>query len=76
MKTKVMFKVFGGEIIALFPEEIADPHGNIMSYAHMGQHGAASPKLKHLRNAKPSQYADLKRELERIGYELKIGGDK
>ena len=71
-KTRVSFKVFKGEIIALFQDEIADPHGNIMSYQHIGQHGVASPSLKHCRNAHPSDYLALRRELESIGYNLEV----
>lgn len=29
------------EILALFPDEVADPHGNRTCYVHVGQHGAA-----------------------------------
>ena len=72
-KTRVMFKDFKGDVIALFPDEVADPHGNIMSYMHIGQHGAASPALKHLRNAK--DYSALKRELVSIGYELEVSNE-
>ena len=39
---------------------------------HMGQHGGASKDLKHLRNATPSEYQELKNELESIGYNLVI----
>lgn len=72
MRTQVMFKRFKGSIIALFPNEIADNKGNIMSYECLGQHGGAHPALKKCRNAKPSEYANLRRELESIGYELEV----
>lgn len=75
MTTKVIFKKFiEGDIIALFPNEIADPNNNIMSYQHIGQHGAASPDLLHgLEDAKPSEYNDLLKEIISIGYDdLKI----
>jgi hypothetical protein len=71
-KTRVFFKVFNGEILALFPEEIVDQSGNIQSYQHIGQHGAASPELKYCRNASPNEYRALKQELESIGYILKV----
>lgn len=46
MKTQVIFRKFPeGDTIALFPNEVADPHNNIMSYQRIGQHGAACPSL-------------------------------
>lgn len=63
----------GGEVIALFPYEIADKAGNITSYMHVGQHSAAS--LEIIGNtvpALPDEYADLQKELEGIGYNLDI----
>lgn len=70
----VVFKKFPeGDVIALFPYEVADPSGNIMSYMHIGQHGAASPELvQELEDATPAEYGNLQKELERIGYELDI----
>ncbi len=69
----VVFRVFPeGDVIALFPDEVADPHGNIMSYMHVGQHGAASPELvEELRPATLEESEDLKDELLRIGYDWK-----
>jgi hypothetical protein len=64
MKTK--FINFKGEILALFPEQIADPQHNIMSYAHIGQHGAASPSLMRRKWAKPNEYKELLAELQTI----------
>lgn len=65
----------GGGVIALFPG-IAATVGNpyhCQSYEHVGQHGAASFDLVNCtRKAKPEEYADLKKELERIGYALTI----
>ena len=70
---KVIFRKFkNGEIIALFPEIAGnmDP-STMMSYQHVGQHGAAdcigSTKL-----ATPDEYSDLAKELETIGYVLKV----
>ena len=37
VKTKVKFKILQGEVVAIFPDEIADSRGNIMSYMRMGQ---------------------------------------
>lgn len=75
-KTKVVFRIFkdDGSLVALFPNEIADPHGNIMSYQHIGQHGAAdySYCIQKSRPARPEEYADLVRELQGLGYNLDI----
>ena len=48
--------------------------GYVMSYMHVGQHGEASVEWMYSRciPATPEQYADLKAELESIGYILKI----
>lgn len=63
----------GGEVIALFPYEIADKSGNITSYMHVGQHGAASPLIfGDTLPATHDEYKALQKELESIGYELDI----
>lgn len=76
MKTQVKFKKFEGEIIAIFPNELYNEklYGKtqLMSYQHLGQHGACSSSLLKCRNAKPSEYRALKRELESIGYNLEV----
>lgn len=74
VEMKMVFKKFeDGDVIALFPDEIADYDGNIMSYQHVGQHGAASPALiQELEDASPEEYAPLKKELEGLGYIVKI----
>ena len=74
VKTKVIFKKFKGEIVALFPDE---PYNYctpwlVNSYSHIGQHSAASVDLFGCKAAKPDEYADLKAELESIGYNLDI----
>lgn len=70
--TKVKFKIFKGDVIALFIDELYNEYlyGNtqIMSYQHVGQHGAASSSLKKCRNAKPQQYNSLLKELKLLGY--------
>ena len=83
MKTKkdtipVIYRTFKAEpheTIALFPTLPAttDP-ADMMSYMHIGQHGAAyaGAVLERTRIAKPSEYADLAEELKKIGYCLKI----
>ena len=73
-RVRVIFRKFAdnGEVIALFPDLPFDNSGNITSYMHVGQHGAASPRLKGTHPASEAEYADLKAELEQIGYELDI----
>lgn len=79
-KTKVVFYVENNEAdkvpdnaLAVFPEIITDRKGNLLCYAHLGQHSAAAPDyVKELRPATPAEYADLKSELESIGYNLEV----
>lgn len=75
-KTIVVFRVFKdlGDVVALFPAEIDFPNGGCSSYQHVGQHGAAHYYhcISITRPAKPSEYKALKRELEGLGYNLKI----
>jgi hypothetical protein len=74
MKTKCIFKMMGGQVIALFPELAGDnnPYKTCQSYCHLGQHGAASVELSSLKAATTYQYASLKVELEQLGYDLWI----
>ena len=73
-KKNVYFHQFPeGDIIALFPDTIADNKGNIESYMHIGQHGAASPELLgELPEAKIADWLPLYRELVQIGYKLNV----
>ncbi len=63
-----------GEIVALFPYEIATTAGHVISYQHTGQHGAADYLcfINDTRPATAAEYTDLLLELEGIGYNLKI----
>lgn len=76
MKMKVLFRMFQGECIALFPQVAATvgKPWHCMSYAHTGQHSGADCRLviQRSRPAKPAQYKDLANELRRIGYRLQI----
>jgi len=70
-KIKTVFREYqDGEIIALFPYEIADHNYNCLIYAHIGQHGVAN--YTHvIDTTKPAKDAQkLKKELESIGYEI------
>ena len=71
VKVKVKFRKFeDGEVIALFPEEKWN-EDTIASYLHVGQHGGASPELVNdLKPATKKEYAELKAELESLGYEV------
>lgn len=77
--TAVIFRIWpkseGGDIIAIFPSipGTFDPH-TCQSYQRIGQHGACDPMAltQALRLAKPSDYAELASELERIGCVLDI----
>ena len=71
-ETPVLFRVSSGEITAVFPSEPANRYA-ITCYAHIGQHGACTLEwYGTTRAAKPDEYASLARELESIGYRLKI----
>ena len=76
MKTRCIFRVFKdtGDLVALFPNEIADNSGNCMSYMKIGQHGAADYNgvMKITKRCRASEYQDLKKELESIGYNLDV----
>ena len=74
-KTIVVFRVFHGEVLALFPEDPGtnDP-ATCNSYQHIGQHGAAhyAGCIKGSRPATVAEFSDLAGELTRIGYDLEI----
>lgn len=75
MGTTVIFrkeKCKNGDIIAIFPYEMADLQGNYTGYAHVGQHHAVSPiyYTEKTKPAKPEEYKDLLYELENLmGYD-------
>ena len=71
--TKVIFRKFKcGDVIALFPEEVDGLY--IWSYMHIGQHSTAdySCVVNTTKLAKEPEYLELKKELESIGYNLKV----
>ena len=71
--TKVIFRRWRdtGEIIAYFPE-VEEHDGSIMSYMHVGQHGGATYPNSGTAAATAEEYAPLQRELESIGYQLRV----
>lgn len=74
--TEVIFRKFeDGEVIALFPYNVENYNGDIVSYMHVGQHECVDynhvvNKTKLITN--PEEYKELKNELENIGYNLKV----
>ena len=74
---KVIFKVFKGELLAIFPElpGTNDP-STCEIYARVGQHASADCRtVLSGRPARPIEYASLKRELTRPGpgqYKLRV----
>lgn len=71
--TEMLFRKYrNGEIIALMPYVIEDNRFYCQSYMHIGQHGPA--RYEHImqctRPAKEDEYAELKLELESIGYNV------
>lgn len=85
MKTKVLFLIdkpedqFTGDhergttgVFAYFPEVVHN--GELKTcYSHIGQHSACHPDYaKECKEATPDQYADLKKELEGLGYNLNV----
>lgn len=66
----------GGDIIALFPEEVAAMDSSVCSsYMHLGQHSAASVNLCSSRRtvrAREDEYKDLAKELTDLGYVLEV----
>ena len=74
-KTKVVFRYWQKDVIALFPEIPADNWGvYCQSYQHVGQHGAADYYgiMDGSRAATEAEYADLQAELLRLGYVLDL----
>jgi hypothetical protein len=71
--TKVMFRKFESDIIALFPEVASDMNpAHCESYVHVGQHGEAnlSMVINASKPALPEEYKELHQELKSIGYTL------
>ncbi len=56
------------------PHEVTDRNGNITSYMHVGQHSAADYHhcVSISKLATEAEYADLKQELENVGYDVRV----
>jgi hypothetical protein len=72
-ETLVVFRVWEGEVIALFPAD-KEPGGLVSSYMHVGQHGAADYEhiIHESRPASEYEYEDLYAELVDRGYRLQV----
>jgi len=78
-KTDMVFRVgtskeFKGDVFVLFPYEIADSNGGVVSYQHIGQHSAADYDfcMRKSRKATTEEYAPLKKEMESLGYNVNL----
>jgi len=78
-KTDIVFRCdkhgdFKGIVFALFPHEVSDHKGNVMSYQHVGQHSGANYNgcVADSRLATAEEYKGLKEEMESIGYNINI----
>ena len=75
---RMLKKKYGGCVIALFPSmnhESGDANRyKVVDYVHVGQHGECDPRdvMGMSRSAAPEEYADLKAELESLGYVLTV----
>jgi len=65
---------FKGVVFAMLPHECGDRSGHVTCYQHIGQHGTAdySGCIRDSRPATEEEYADLKKEMEGLGYNLKV----
>lgn len=72
-KLKVIFrKETGGAVVAFLPELPAS-RGNVVCYAHTGQHSEASIEYYHsTTTALPSEYEPLHDELKRIYSDIEL----
>ena len=72
--TPVIFRMLNGECIAIFPTLPGTNDINTcLSYAHIGQHGACSIDIgTQCRLANRAEYMPLKKELQSIGYRLRV----
>ena len=75
VKVDIIFRKFNdGDIIALMPHDVETFDGCINSYMHVGQHSSANYNrvIQISKLATETEYADLKEELESIGYVVNV----
>lgn len=68
-------KNLGGDVVAILPTHEGGSHLYTCGlYQHVGQHGDCDPQhvIYKTRPAKPEEYADLFREMEGLGYKLRV----
>ncbi len=72
--TEVIFRVEkDGSILAVFPYISYSGCNYVTCYQHIGQHSEMRwSYMSDTKPATPERYADLKAELESIGYNLKV----
>lgn len=73
-KTRVIFRKFkDGDVIAIFPDIFGSSTYDMLSYMHVGQHGACDCGIvQRTKLAIIEDYASLQKELSSIGYNLQI----
>ena len=74
-KTDIVFRKFkDGQIIALMPHEVDTNKGLVCTYMHVGQHSSGDYNyvVSITKLATEDEFADLKKELESIGYDIKV----
>ena len=76
-KVKVIFrKDEGGEVVAFLPE-LPAARGNIVCYAHIGQHGEASMDYYNsTQTASPEEYNALYEELKAVYNDIELSVKK
>jgi len=72
MMVRVKFVLYNSEVLALFPDFAEYEKDMITCYAHVGQHSNGHKSLMRRKSVSESQYRDLKKELEMIGYKLQV----
>ena len=72
--TAVAFRMWDGEVVAIMPQIPGTNAHDCTCYAHVGQHGACDPVLavQRSRPATAAEYRGLARELEHIGYRVRV----
>lgn len=78
-KTDVMFRVdttkdWKGTVFAVLPHEVSTLKGEVTTYQHVGQHSSGDYQtcLKTSKPATTEESADLKAEMESIGYDVNV----
>jgi hypothetical protein len=77
--TDIIFRVdttkeFKGTVFAIFPHDVCTHSGLVTTYQHVGQHSGGDYQrcIETSRLAKPSEYKELKKEMESLGYNIVV----